>query len=72
MLCAGSNPFRFMLHYCQMVIAGINYFMAEESVKSEIYFYGQGYLISFNFNKKKEVGVKEYLLHGKRIVEAIV
>ncbi len=46
--------------------------MAEESVKSEIYFYGQGYLISFNFNKKKEVGVKEYLIHGKRIVEAIV
>ncbi len=38
----------------------------------DAYHQEQGYLIRFNFNKKKEVGVKEYLLHGKRIVEATV
>lgn len=32
----------------------------------------KGYLLSFNFNKKKEVGVKKILLQGKEIVEAVV
>lgn len=31
-----------------------------------------GYLLSFNFNKKKEIGVKELRVRGKRIVEAVV
>lgn len=31
-----------------------------------------GYLLSFNFNKKKQTGVHEVLLGGKRIVEAVV
>ena len=32
----------------------------------------KGYMISFNFNKKKEVGVKEIKIDGKTIVEAVV
>ncbi len=31
-----------------------------------------GYLISFNFNKKKDTGVKALQIHGKTIVEAVV
>ena len=31
-----------------------------------------GYLLSFNFNKKKEVGVKELMIGDKQIVEAVV
>jgi len=32
----------------------------------------QGYLLSFNFNKRKEIGVKEITIGGKTIVEAVV
>lgn len=32
----------------------------------------KGYLLSFNFNQKKETGVKEITIDGKRIVEAVV
>ena len=32
----------------------------------------KGYLISFNFNKKKDTGVKALQIHGKTIVEAVV
>lgn len=32
----------------------------------------KGYMISFNFNKKKEVGVKELQIGGKTIFEAVV
>ena len=32
----------------------------------------KGYMISFNFNKKKETGVKEITIDGKTIIEAIV
>lgn len=32
----------------------------------------KGYLLSFNFNKKKEVGVKEIRIGGRVIVEAVV
>lgn len=32
----------------------------------------KGYLISFNFNKKKEIGVKELRVEGKTIIEAVV
>lgn len=32
----------------------------------------QGYMLSFNFNKKKETGVKEIMLGDKRIIEAVV
>lgn len=31
-----------------------------------------GYLLSFNFNKKKEIGVREIQIQGKRIIEAVV
>lgn len=31
-----------------------------------------GYLLSFNFNKKKETGIKEVLMDGKRIIEVVV
>ena len=32
----------------------------------------KGYMLSFNFNKKKEIGVKEINVSGKTIVEAVV
>ena len=32
----------------------------------------KGYMIRFNFNKKKETGVKEITIDGKTIIEAIV
>lgn len=32
----------------------------------------KGYMISFNFNKKKEIGVKEMVFSKKVLVEAIV
>jgi len=32
----------------------------------------KGYLLSFNFNKKKEIGVKELQIEGKIIIEAVV
>ena len=38
----------------------------------EYYHLEKGYLISFNFNKKKEVGVKNIQLGNKMIVEAVV
>lgn len=31
-----------------------------------------GYLLSFNFNKKKQTGIKEILMDGKKIVEVVV
>lgn len=32
----------------------------------------KGYLLSFNFNKKKEIGIKELRIQGKTIAEAVV
>ena len=32
----------------------------------------KGYLLSFNFNKKKEIGVKELKIGEKTIIEAVV
>ena len=32
----------------------------------------KGYLLSFNFNKKKQVGIKNIVIHGKEIIEAVV
>lgn len=32
----------------------------------------KGYMLSFNFNKKKQVGVREVHLDGKLLIEAIV
>ena len=32
----------------------------------------QGYMISFNFNKRKKTGVKEITLGDRRIIEAVV
>ena len=29
-------------------------------------------MLSFNFNKKKEVGMKEICVNGKTIIEAVV
>ena len=36
------------------------------------YHVNQGYLISFNFNQKKEIGVHEILFEDKKIIEAVV
>lgn len=38
----------------------------------DYYHKDKGYLLSFNFNKRKEVGVKEIKIGGKTIVEAVV
>ena len=32
----------------------------------------EGYLLSFNFNKKKQVGVREVMVGDKKIFEAVV
>ncbi len=32
----------------------------------------KGYMLSFNFNQKKEIGVKELRVEGKTIIEAVV
>lgn len=32
----------------------------------------KGYMLSFNFNKQKEIGVKEIVLGNKLIIEAVV
>lgn len=31
-----------------------------------------GYMLSFCFNKKKEIGVKEFEIEGKKLIEAVV
>lgn len=36
------------------------------------YHLNKGYMLSFNFNKKKEIGVKEIILKDKVLVEAVV
>ena len=38
----------------------------------DYYHLKKGYMLSFNFNKKKEIGIKEINLGDKRIVEAVV
>ena len=38
----------------------------------EYYHLDKGYLLSFNFNKKKKIGVKEIRLGDKVLVEAVV
>lgn len=32
----------------------------------------RGYMLSFNFNKKKEIGMREIRIDGRTIVEAVV
>ena len=32
----------------------------------------KGYMLSFNFNKKKEIGVKEIVLGDRLLIEAVV
>jgi len=32
----------------------------------------KGYMLSFNFNKKKEIGVKEIKVGDKTLIEAVV
>ena len=31
-----------------------------------------GYLLSFNFNQKKDIGVHEIIVNGKLLIEAVV
>ena len=46
----------------------------EEQLADYLEYYHQkkGYLISFNFNKKKEVGIKEVIVGDKMILEAVI
>ena len=38
----------------------------------DAYHLKRGYMVSFNFNKKKEIGVKEIVLGDKLLIEAVV
>ena len=38
----------------------------------DYYHLKKGYLLSFNFNKKKDIGVKEIVFGDKLIIEAVV
>ena len=38
----------------------------------DYYHLKKGYMLSFNFNKKKTVGVKEVILGNKLLIEAVV
>ncbi len=46
----------------------------EDQIAGYLEYYGlkKGYMISFNFNKKKEAGVKEIVVGDKVLVEAVV
>lgn len=36
------------------------------------YHLDEGYMVSFNFNQKKNVGVQELVINGKKLIEAVV
>ena len=38
----------------------------------DYYHLEKGYMLSFNFNKKKQIGVKEIVLGDKILIEAVV
>lgn len=38
----------------------------------DYYHLKKGYMLSFNFNKKKEIGVKEIVIGDKVLIEAVV
>ena len=38
----------------------------------DYYHLKKGYMLSFNFNKKKEIGVKDIVFGDKLLVEAVV
>lgn len=38
----------------------------------EYYHLQKGYMLSFNFNKNKKIGVKEFQIRGKTLIEAVV
>ena len=38
----------------------------------EYYHLNKGYMLSFNFNKKKQAGVKEIRIGNKVLIEAVV
>lgn len=38
----------------------------------DAYHQATGYMLSFNFNRKKKIGVQEIVLEGKKIIEAVV
>ena len=46
----------------------------EEQLKGYLddYYMQTGYMLSFNFNKKKQVGVRKVILGDKTLIEAIV
>ena len=45
---------------------------AQLSAYLDYYHLKKGYMLSFNFNKKKQIGVKELHLGDKVLVEAVV
>ena len=45
----------------QQLVDYLNYFHIEK-----------GYMLSFNFNQKKEIGVREFYVQDKLLIEAVV
>ena len=46
----------------------------EKQISEYLEYFGidKGYMLSFNFNKKKEQGIKEVEINGKKLIEATV
>ena len=38
----------------------------------DAYHLNKGYMLSFNFNKKKQIGVREFVVNDKILIEAVV
>ena len=56
----------------QQLISDMSVTTEQISEYLEYYELKKGYMISFNFNKKKEIGVKDIVVGDKLLVEAVV
>ena len=63
-------------HICELKIWYGNAYneRGEKQLLGYLDYFGlrKGYMLSFNFNKKKEIGIKEIILGNKKLIEAVV
>lgn len=63
-------------HICELKIWHGNAYneRGEKQLLGYLDYFGlrKGYMLSFNFNKKKEIGIKEIILGNKKLIEAVV
>lgn len=63
-------------HICELKIWHGNTYneRGEEQLSGYLNYFNlkKGYMLSFNFNKKKEIGVKEIIIDDKTLIEAVV